>query len=224
MNRKTLEAMGLTKEQIDQIMQENGADIEGAKAALNTQITELKQERDGLKTQVSERDTQLEGLKKNAGKVEDLEKQISDLQEANKASDAAHKAELKQLRIDNAVDRALSAAGAKNAKAVRALLNLEKAELADDGTVKGLSDQITALQKAEDSSFLFQTQTAAKPPKIKGAQPGQSSYDSPAEASVTREQLAKMSYSEVSALKSSSPAAFAQVSGAGTAAPAASGQ
>ena len=62
---------------------------------------------------------------------------------------------------------------AKNVKAVMALLDLKDAKLQEDGTVKGLSEQIEKLAKTEDSKFLFEEAEAK--PKFKGFQPGASS-------------------------------------------------
>lgn len=206
MNRKTLEEMGLTKEQIDQIMKENGESIENAKAKLQEQIDEITKDRDGYKSQISERDKQLEELKKDAKNTEDLTAKVAELQEANKTAAKAHEAEIKELRVNAAVDKALAEAGAKNGKAVRALLDLTKAELTEDGTVKGLGDQLKALQKAEDSAFLFTKQKLS----IKGAQPGASHDGVPGAAeSLTRENIGKMSYKDLVALKAQDPEGFA---------------
>ncbi len=206
MNRKTLEEMGLSKEQVDQIMKENGESIENAKAKLQEQIDEITKDRDGYKSQISERDKQLEELKKDAKNTEDLTAMVAKLQEANKTAAKAHEAELKELRVNAAVDKALAEAGAKNGRAVRALLDLSKAELADDGTVKGLGDQLKALQKAEDSAFLF---SAKQKLNIKGAQPGASSDGVPGAAEgLTRDGIGKMSYRDLVALKAKDPEGF----------------
>ena len=68
---------------------------------------------------------------------------------------------------------ALASSGALNAKAVRALLDVdaEKAEFAEDGSLKGLSDQIQKLQKAEDSKMLFKA--ADTKPVLKGFKPAE---------------------------------------------------
>lgn len=198
MNRKMLEDMGLTKEQVDAIMKENGENIEHAKEGLNAQIEELTKERDGYKDQITERDKQLNDLKKAAKDQKELQDQITQLQEDNKAAVEAHKAEMKQLRIDNAVDKALTASGARNAKAVRALLDLDKAELADDGTVKGLDAQLKALKGAEDSKFLFSEKKTA----IKGAKPGESGDIDP---SGRETDPAKMSYEDFVAQAKENP-------------------
>ena len=68
MQRKFLENLGLEKEAIDKILDENSADIGKAK----TDYDALKQERDTLAGQVTERDGQLENLKKSAGDNEAL--------------------------------------------------------------------------------------------------------------------------------------------------------
>ena len=59
MKRKFLEDMGLTKEQIDSIMAENGNDIEAAKSEVEQVKTELEQ----TKTQLQEANTTIESFK-----------------------------------------------------------------------------------------------------------------------------------------------------------------
>lgn len=140
---------------------------------------------------LKERNDQLETLKNSTGDVEDLKKQIETLQTDNKAKDDAHAAEIKQLKLNNAIELALSGAKAKNAVAVKALLkDLDKAEIGEDGTVKGLAEQIEALQKSD--AYLFEAKDTK--PKIKGATPGESSDDDVPE--ITREKFNKMSYKE----------------------------
>lgn len=186
MKRAELEALGLTKEQIDEVMDKNGKDVETAKGSLAA----VTAERDNLKTTVAERDKQLEGLKVSAGDAEKLKKQIEDLQAENKEKDKAHAEELRRLKIDNAVAAAITAAKGKNAKAIRALLELEKAELAEDGTVKGLAEQMEKLKKAEDSKFLFDSERRI----LKGTKPAEAS--DPIEPGLTRAQFQRMGYKE----------------------------
>lgn len=71
---------------------------------------------------VKERDRQLEALKKASGDAEALKAEIEKLQGENKAAAAKYASDLKALQISNAVERELTAAGAKNLKAVKALL------------------------------------------------------------------------------------------------------
>ena len=113
MKRKFLEDLGLEKDVVDKIMNENGKDIEAAK----TELTTVTAERDQLKKDVDDRDKQIDTLKKSAGDNEDLKKKIEDLQAENKAQ-----------KLNNAVEKALTNAKALNLTATRALLkDLDKA-------------------------------------------------------------------------------------------------
>lgn len=203
MNRKTLEDLGLTKEQIDAVMKANGEDIERAKADGD----QYKAEIDGLNQQIKDRDKQLTELQKAAGDNAELTKQIEELKATNAEATKAHAEEVRQIRLGNAIDQALNAAGAKNSKAVKALLDMAKFKLNDDGTVSGLDDQIKALQGAEDSKFLFKDTSL----HITGAKVGHAPDST--DITVTAEQFGKMGYAEMAALKASNPAAFAQLSG-----------
>ena len=200
MKRKFLEDMGLSKEQVDAILDENSQDIGKAKADLDSAQTELqnaKTEIEGLTAQIAERDNQLSELKGSAGDIDALKQQISDLQTANKTKEDEHKAEINQLKINSAVDAALVNAKAKNVKAVKALLNLDGAELAEDGTVKGLEEQILNLSKADDSKFLFDSAKLT----VKGAVIGNGSDTDDIDGVDT----SKMSYSQMVAYLKENP-------------------
>lgn len=127
-----------------------------------------------LKTESTERDKQLEELKKSASGSEELKKQIETLQAENKAKAEAHDAQIKQMKIGAAVEKALAGAKAKNITAVKALLDLEKAELEGDD-VKGLADQIKKLTEGDDTKFLF----GDSGPGMKGVKPGESGDGNP---------------------------------------------
>lgn len=158
-------ALGLTEEQANKVVEGFGSMIPKAR------FDEVNDANKQLKKDVSDRDSQLEELKKvdAAG----LQKKIEELQETNKKNQETYDAQIKQIQIDSAVEKALTGAKAKNIKAVKALLDLEKAEL-DGETIKGLDEQLKALQEGEDSKFLFDVKTESKPPAFKGFKPGES--------------------------------------------------
>ena len=191
MKREFLKSLELADDVIDKIMTENGNDINSLKA----KQTELESQINDYKAQVSERDKQLEELKKSAGDSESLKEQINKLQEDNKKSAADYELKIRNLSIDNAVNLALSNAKAKNAKAVRALLDLEKAEL-DGETVKGLDKQIEKLK--ESDAYLFEGDAK---PNVNGAKPGEGS-GKPATKAVK-----DMNYSERVAYLAANPGA-----------------
>lgn len=203
MTRKFLEDMGLTKEQVDKILDENSQDIGKAKGDLDTvqeKLTTAETEVKTLKSQIKDRDGQLETLKKSTGNVEELKNQIETLQKDNKTKDEKHAAEIKQLKVDSAVNAALTAAKAKNIIAVKALLkDLDKAEILEDGSIKGLSEQISALVKAEDTKFLFDTDS--KKTQFKGTEPGQGGNDD----GDGKIDTSKMTYSELAAYMAEHP-------------------
>lgn len=168
MTRKFLEEKGLSKELVDEILDENSKDIGKAKSEFDSVKAELetaKKEKEGLQKQLDDTNNSLVALQKSTGDAESLKKQIEDLQNQNKQQSEQHAAEIQQLKVDTAVNTALAAAKAKNVKAVKALLDLENPELLEDGTIKGLAEQIKGLQKAEDSKFLFDSTKR----KMKGA-------------------------------------------------------
>nr|DAQ27648.1 MAG TPA: minor structural protein [Caudoviricetes sp.] len=204
MTRKQLEDLGLTKEQADSVMKINGDDIENAKGTAATEIKNLQTEVEGLKTQVGDRDKQLETLKASAGDNADLKKQIEDLQTENATAKAAHESELNQLKIDFAVEKALTGAKAKNIKAVKALLELGEAKLDKDGNVKGLDEQIEKLRSGDDTKFLFEAQKQTKQQQnFKGFQPGASGEQKPGEGE--KVDFSKMSYDELTAYMEANP-------------------
>lgn len=172
MERAFLKGLGLEKDIIDKIMNENGKDIELEKGKAKDIQTQL----DAANKTIKERDTQLETLKNNPDNPETLKQQIKKLQDDNKAAKEAHEKEIKELKVSTALEKALSDAKAKNAKAVQALLDLgDDVELADDGSIKGLDDKIKALKKSD--AYLFDD---VKPSTtIKGANPANTNPNNP---------------------------------------------
>lgn len=137
---------------------------------LRSDFADKEKELNAAKTALGERDKQLETLRSATGDAEALRKQISDLQAENAQKEQAHLAEMAAFRLDTATERALSAAGAKNTVAAKALLAafLKDAKVSEDGTVQGLTEAVDKLRTGEDTAFLFD---APKAPKLFGAVP-----------------------------------------------------
>lgn len=164
---KTILDDGYTEDIESKIAQEIGKGFV-SKADFNAVKTQQKKLEDDLKT----RDTQLEELKKATGTAEELTAQIAALQEQNRKDKQAHEAEVARIRLDAAVDKALTESGARNNIAVKALLAafLKDAKVGEDGSVKGLAAEIETLAKGESTSFLFDNTKGAV---IKGMKPGE---------------------------------------------------
>lgn len=170
MKRDWLKELGLEKEVIDKIMDENGKDIESAKGKKDdyeSKIKELEEERDKLNDTIKERDEQLKTLKDSAGDNEELKKQIEKLQDDNKAANDAHEKEMSALKKSHAIEAALISAKAKAVKAVMPYIDFDKVSVDGDNLV-GLTEQIDKLKEGEDTKFLFDSGK----PHISGAEPG----------------------------------------------------
>ncbi len=184
MNKEDLIAMGLTEEQAKKVM-----DSLDGNYVTKTRFNEVNEENKTLKKSVSDRDKQLEDLKKSSGDNEELKKQIETLQQENANQKKAHEAEMTQLRLDNAIDAALTAVGAKNIKAVRALLDTSKVKVGEDGKLSGFDDLLSAVQKSD--SYLFAEKQQKQ--NFKGFQPGASGNVKPG----TKVDMSKMTYEEL---------------------------
>lgn len=199
MKREFLKQMGIADDLIDKIMDENGKDINAAKGDLET----VSKERDGYKTSIGEYEKQLADLKKSAGDNAALTQQITDLQAKNKTQADDFAKTILQLKLDNAVDLALSTAKAKDPKTVKGVLDMTKIKLNDKGEVEGLSEQIKDLQKSHD--YLFDTAQSQGP---MGVTPAGGGDGLPNGGKVTQEQFNRMGYKDRLALYKSDPETF----------------
>lgn len=144
----------LTKEIIDAILAENGRDVEAAKkpfADYEAIKEQLKTAKDGLKA--------FEGVD-----VNDLQSKITTLQNDLSAKDKEYQQKLADMQFDGLLTGAVSAAKGKNAKAIRALLDVDtlKASKNQEADIK------TALEAlAKDNGYLFDT-TETPPPYAPG--------------------------------------------------------
>ena len=172
-----------------------------SKADFNQVNAAKKKAEDDVKT----RDQQLETLKKSTGDTAALQEQITTLQTQNAEAKKTYEAELTRVRLDGAVEAALTAAGAKNNTAVKALLAdfLKDAKLDDSGAVKGLAAEIDTLAKAEATAFLFNTADGA-PQQFKGMQPGAAGGKTPPAA---EKEPKDMNYDELCAYLEANPGA-----------------
>lgn len=197
MKKEEFITLGISEELAAKAEKASLKELEGyvAKDQLETANAENK----NLKQQVADRDKQLDTLKKENGDNEELKKQIETMKQQNTEQEKAHKAEIAQIKLDNAIDAALTAAGAKNTKAVKALMDVSKVKLGDDGKLTEWDEQLKAVQKSD--AYLFESKQGTK--KFKGFQPGASGDIKPG-ADVD---LSKMSYEELAAYMDENPEA-----------------
>lgn len=150
MKRERLEAMGLSKEQIDEIMQQNGLDIENAKQ--NAAPAE-KQRADSLQEQLNTLTGELTAARDSAATARDW-----------KAKWDAAEAKIKAMNKASAIRDALAEYKPRDAAMLARLLDNEKIIIGDDGSISGLKEQVEPLKAS--SAYLF-----ADTPDTRGGSP-----------------------------------------------------
>ncbi len=183
----------------------------------NTRVKELEAQVGQLEEAAKGHAKQLEELKKSAGDNEELKKsagdneeltrKIGELEQQNKADKAAFEKELATIRLTSAVDAELTAAGAKNNTAVRALLAdyLKDAKIEDGKVVAKVNNEsitlaakIEAMKKDAATDFLFGNPGG----KLSGWKPGDPDNGrKPGEGKKPSE----MSYTELAAWMAENP-------------------
>lgn len=158
MKRKFLEDLGLTKEQIDSVMDENGKDIEAEKEKATTTTAELED----VKKQLKEANYTITDLKKSNADNEALQAKVKEYEDTIKTQKADYEAKVRNLTLDSAIEKALSNAGAKHIDLLSTKIDREKLKIETDGKVTGLDEQISAYKESYKDLFT---------PKIEGRDP-----------------------------------------------------
>lgn len=120
-----------------------------------SKFDEVSQSKKQLEKDIKDRNKQLEDLKKSTGDNEELKKQIEQLQSDNKKKDEDHQAELKDLKLTNAIKLAISGK-AQDTDLVAGLIDKTKLILSEDGKITGLDEQVKSLE--ENKAFLFKSE------------------------------------------------------------------
>lgn len=151
MKRDFLKNLGIEdKEIINQILDENSADIGRAKGELDTYKTKVSE----LENEVKSKEKDIENLQKQVGDTKALQDQITQLEtdKTNLSNELTTK--VTEIQKSHAIEGAIRDAKGKNIKAIKALLDADKITY-EDGVLGGVAEQLENLAKAEDSSMLF---------------------------------------------------------------------
>ena len=134
----------LTKEIIDAIMAENGRDIEAAKKPFA--------DFDHLKEQLEEAQKTIKSLQDQGQDIEGVRKTAKDWEDKYNQAVKDHEAKLADMAFDRKIEDAITGAKGRNAKAIKALLDVEALKVSknQDADIKAAMD---ALQK--ESGYLF---------------------------------------------------------------------
>lgn len=189
MKKEELTELGISKDIADKVLMLYDEKVKEVKIKLNELENQLK----AANATLNEKNIQLRDMKKNQDEWDDLKKRLTELKEENKRQKAEYEAELGRIRLNAAVDAALAKAGARNIKAVKALLNMEEICLGEKGEAMGLDKQLTELKKGEDTGFLFGAN------EVSGFVPG--------EGEMQQVDPSKMNYAQLCAYMEANPGA-----------------
>ena len=172
MKTEFLKSLNLSQEVIDKIMAENGKDI----AVELKKAEKVIQERDSYKLKAESLETQVNDANTEIQKFKDMDidgikKAADDWKETAEKAKADADKQISQMKFDYALSAALTGAKAKNAKAVKALLDMDGLKF-NDGKIVGLDEQLAQIKA--DNDYLFESDEPA-PEFVKGTNGGSGS-------------------------------------------------
>lgn len=205
--QEILKAQGLTDEQITKVIGEMKQNkiFTASEENLDVRYEKLKTDHDALVTKDTESQKLIAELQKATkgqeavqGKITEYEANIQKLNE-----------ELTKTKIESATKIALLGAGAKATDIDYLIFKLSsdadwKAELDDNGNVKGIDDKIKGMKTQFPSQFETGTQKKIEEHRLP---------DDNNEAKVTKEEFAKMGYQARMKLFNENPDLYNELSG-----------
>lgn len=124
------------------------------KAKFNEKVAELENEK---KTSAAQKKL-IDDSAKDKEASETYKSQVAELERQLKAQDENFKKATAEMKKSHAMETAMSKAGAKNVKAIRALLNENQISLNDKDELIGFKEQMDALKKSDP--YLFEDTTS----------------------------------------------------------------
>lgn len=155
MKREDLEALGMTKEQIDKVLDMHHKEYDPVKKDLDTANADLAAE----KVKTSTQETTIAELKKDLGEFKDadvsgMKQKIEDLEKDIQTNDAAHKQEIADRDFNDLLKDSISAAKGRNATAITACLDVDTLK-ASKNQKEDIASALKALSEREDCKMLF---------------------------------------------------------------------
>ncbi|ULQ49050.1 phage scaffolding protein [Liquorilactobacillus nagelii] len=159
--REFLKDLGIEGDNLEKIMAEYGKSHTES-TDLQKKVADLTEQNGSLQSQIDDRDKQLTEIKRSAGDNEELKSKIKALQDANKQAAEDYQTKLAEQSKESKIELALRDVKAKNPKAVKALLDLNKVSVDGDNLI-GFNEQIEKIK--ETDAYLFQPKDNNEPPK-----------------------------------------------------------
>ena len=151
MKTEFLKNLGITEQSvIDQIMAENGRDVD----KVRTELTTVRQQLTEAQGQISTKDSEIATLQSKVGDVDALNQQIAQLTTDKTNLTNELNTKVTEIQKDHAIEGKIRDVKGKNIKAIKALLDMGKITY-ENNELGGIDEQLDALRSAEDSSMLF---------------------------------------------------------------------
>lgn len=156
MKTEFLKNLGITEQSvIDQIMAENGRDVNAAKADLNN----YKQQVTDLQGQITAKDNEIATLTTKVGEVDTLRTENAQLKTDKTNLTTELNTKVTEIKKTHAIENELRMAKARHIKSVMPLLDMSKITYENE-VLGGLAEQLEALKTGEETSFLFGDKSA----------------------------------------------------------------
>lgn len=162
--REFLRELGIEDEVLDKIIIENGKDVQG----LQAQIESLTADRDGLREQLAAANEQIEGFKELD--VDGIKAKADEWKQKAEQAERELDERIADIQFDHALEKQLAGAKARDAGIIMGLLDREGLKLTDDGKILGLEEQLSKIK--EEKGFLFESEDEGMPQIVRGGTGG----------------------------------------------------
>ena len=205
--QEILKAQGLNDEQVEKVVGEMKQNkiFTASEENLDVRYGKLKTDHDALVSKDTESQKLIAELQKATKGQEAVQSKIAEYE----AKVAEQKAELEKVKVESAVKIALLGAGAKSSDIDYLIFKLSsdaefKAELGEDGNVKGLDDKIKGMKTQFPSQFEAGSQKKFEERRLP---------DDQNESKITKEEFGKMGYQQKLKLFNENPELYNSLSG-----------
>lgn len=156
MKTEELKAQGLTQEQINFVMAENGKDID----KIQKKLDDMTVERDKEKSRADTAEETLKGF--DGVDVEKLNKSIADWKKKAEDAEKDYKQKIADRDFDDLLKEAIKSANGLNEKAIMGCLDIPTLK-ASKNQKSDIESAIKTLSEAEDSKMLFKAENIVTP-------------------------------------------------------------
>lgn len=155
MKREELEALGLTKEQVDKVLDAHHKELDPVQKELDTAKEDLRVAKETVDTQ----GTTIKDLKKDLEEFKDVDvsgmkTKIANLENDLQTKETEYTQKIADRDFQDMLKESIATAKGKNAKAITALLDIDVLK-ASKNQKEDVAAALKTLAEAEDSKMLF---------------------------------------------------------------------